>query len=764
MQHELSLPVNLIINEGSPDVPGTGFFSESGPVANFFSSLGTNAHNPVLTFLSFILLSAIVIFAIIFITRFIISKLNPSRLKLRPNSNSGSGLNSSSIKLKHSPSHYLKGIFPAILALTLGTLSLNYLFTGNSANAELAPANGEPTCIQNTNYICIAASSSSLDITIYKASSLSASQAHTITVATDVPTGYVLSAKTRNQNNQVTATLAGSSIGDTDLTLSSSYQSVHTTNTASPEGAEDSSSLTLNLTIDPALAAGTYPFILDYQVAIEVDVEEIWGFTLDTSISDEINFFIANTVPMQADFGDGNWINFATATNITGTAIPDVDDGPLSHIRIRPQDEESYDWLPVGVTDPDNDQVPFIGAIEALVTLDYPVTTRGISNPSGRVRDGALTLAFMGAINLTTPVNFANSEDVTITEVGDLFLAATHQINTSLTSTIDLSALASWQPSSIGNYFLGGTHIANSLLTSPIDLSPLADWRLTSVHDAFLYGSHLGNPLMISPINLTPLGDWGVDTIGDDFMSEIHSENLALVDPIDLSPLGNWSVSSIGNHFLNSAHVGNESLISPINLSGLENWTITSIGNLFLTWAHSSNSSLTTPIDLTPLASWNVESIGDEFLSYIHEQNTQLAAPLDLSPLADWNVESIGDYFLSSVHEDNTQLVSPLTLAPLTNWDIDPAIEVNGFLAYAHYNNSAMLDISQFRLPVWAKGIALQGVNLYYTFGLYSPIADTGGEPTYTDGTFISSVGTPDSGKDTYFGRNSIEPLNPGWK
>jgi len=207
--------------------------------------------------------------------------------------------------------------------------------------------------------------------------------------------------------------------------------------------------------------------------------------------------------------------------------------------------------------------------------------------------------------------------------------------------------------------------------------------------------------------------------------------------------------------------------------------TITDLAG-FLSRIHGGNGGnpiLTSPINLSPLSGWlsnnnSITNLGD-FLWETHGQNTNLASPIDLTPISGWfsNNTSITDlqYFLSQAHWGNTYLTSSIDLTPLSGWFSDNRDfnSASYFLASTHLDNPNLTLTGQTVLPNWIKTATQNGTPVWngtYTFyqTFYLPSAQGGdtGEPKFQDGTVLSSIGEPNSARQTYTNRTGISPLN----
>lgn len=290
---------------------------------------------------------------------------------------------------------------------------------------------------------------------------------------------------------------------------------------------------------------------------------------------------------------------------------------------------------------------------------------------------------------------------------------------------------AGWLPSN--GSILSSNITAITAMDYPIttlSMSSKSDTNLTvlsSKTSSLFYGA----TALTTPISFSNTPGYTVVAMEDDFLMSAHTYNTALELPVDLGALSRWNISSIGYGFLNATHYGNDSLRYSVDLSPLSGWNITATSYNFLYTTHIYNYSIEEPVDLSPLAQWPVTSIGGGFLSSTHYSNSAMKVAVDLSPLASWEISSIGGEFLSETH----------------------------------YSNTSLMDISAFRLPNWAIGKMASGWNnMYQTFALSSASQTTGGEPTFMNGTPISSDGTPSDNRQTYLNRSSITPANSYWK
>jgi hypothetical protein len=117
--------------------------------------------------------------------------------------------------------------------------------------------------------------------------------------------------------------------------------------------------------------------------------------------------------------------------------------------------------------------------------------------------------------------------------------------------------------------------------------------------------------------------------------------------------------------------------------------------------------------------------------------------------------------------------VNALDLAPLAGWfNRNTSItNLSIFLYATHYNNSSLQLTGQTIFPNWIKTMKqdttpLLGVSNSFSqmFYLSSSKADDTGEPKFEDGSVLSNLGTPNSNKWTYTGRNGISPTSTEWK
>jgi hypothetical protein len=197
----------------------------------------------------------------------------------------------------------------------------------------------------------------------------------------------------------------------------------------------------------------------------------------------------------------------------------------------------------------------------------------------------------------------------------------------------------------------------------------------------------------------------------------------------------------------------------------------------FLSYTHYTNIRLTEAIDLAPLTAWfnGNESITQMNYFLAYTLTTSLTEAIDLTPLTGWfnGNESITDlsYFLSFTHYNNSSLTEAIDLTPLAGWfnDNNKITQLSDFLSYTHYNNSSLKLTGQIIFPNWIKkigGASMLSVssNFNRTFYFLNSQSGDSGEPQFMDGTVLSSLGTPNTNKQTYTNRTGITPLNTGWK
>jgi hypothetical protein len=169
------------------------------------------------------------------------------------------------------------------------------------------------------------------------------------------------------------------------------------------------------------------------------------------------------------------------------------------------------------------------------------------------------------------------------------------------------------------------------------------------------------------------------------------------------------------------------------------------------------------------------------FLFQTHFNNPNLTNPIDLSSLSGWfnSNTSITDMigFLADTHSGNTNLESPIDLSPLSGWfSADHSISsLMGFLNSTHYNNRNFILDGQAIFPNWIKtlklddGTPIRNVDnaFYQTFSVNPEKAGDTDEPTFEDGTPLSSMGNPSTKKGTYSGRTGItndQEIDGNWK
>ena len=274
------------------------------------------------------------------------------------------------------------------------------------------------------------------------------------------------------------------------------------------------------------------------------------------------------------------------------------------------------------------------------------------------------------------------------------------------------------------------------------------------------------------------------------FLQQSHSGNSNLSTPIDLAPLAGWfnantSITNLSG-FLRTIHYDNTNLSTPIDLSPLTNWfnsnnSITDLPHFLSSTHYGANTSLTTPIDLTPLAGWfnsnNSITNLSAFLRASYFSNHSLNTPTNLAPLAGWfnantSITNLSE-FLYSTHYNNDLLTTPINLAPLAGWFSNGRSFTNldGYLYQTNCLNYNFTLSGQTIFPDWMKTMTEGGTPIwnvtnafYRTFYLSSARTSDTGEPKFQDGTVLSSIGTPDTNRQTYTNRSGITPVNTNWK
>ncbi|MDR0398085.1 MAG: hypothetical protein LBH36_02805 [Candidatus Nomurabacteria bacterium] len=614
------------------------------------------------------------------------------------------------------------------MALKLGRFSppptVSRLVRGGIAALIFTPAFlvstnifADDTC---TEPICVTVNNSTINVTIDKNQSgasgtnITASLGASLNTKNDLALPYYLASWLNNPNP-----IFGQHIKlvVNEVSLTSTAQDIYT-NSGATTGT-NALALPISLVINSETPIGDYTVELVYQVQYDYRNEQIL-FTINTT--------------------DGNY-NIPTSGRVAN----------MNHV---------YDW------DVEVDNQPVTASNAA--TLSGPCVDGNCKGTSGITLPNADGIALTNLTNGQHQIKITAHEGASLPGWGNAFGhpsvvvgVANAAVNRAKLISIDAPlttlAFAPKTSESTTNASLMFSDIFRDCINLTAPATFLGNYVLPSTItnlSYFLVGTHFGNTGLTQPIDLTPFKDWfsgneNITNLGH-FLVSLHGGDSGLARPIDFTPLKDWftsnqSIISLSN-FLGSVHSGNSNLAQPIDLTPFKNWfkDNESINNLdgFLYGTHSSNTGLTRPIDLTPLEDWlkNNESVTNlgGFLYNTHSSNTGLTQPINLIPLKDWfkDNESVTNlsHFLNSTHGDNTNLV------------------LNGQTIFPNW----IKTIKQSTTPVYEVS------NSFYRM-FYGTKTDNSVEPTFEDDTPLSSIGTPNSDRQTYYGTN-ITPVNSNWK
>ncbi|MDR2196746.1 MAG: InlB B-repeat-containing protein [Coriobacteriales bacterium] len=429
-----------------------------------------------------------------------------------------------------------------------------------------------------------------------------------------------------------------------------------------------------------------------------------------------------------------------------------------------------------------------VGSVENRAKIQEVVhmPAKGFLQSATETGDDYLHGVWAGCENLTRAVT-PDASDYAVQSVGLNFMHSTWYGCTSLIEA-SIPDNSSWEVTSLGEHFMVYTWRACTSLTSA-DLPDTSSWRLIDIPASFMFGTwEFCSDLTTAVVPDT--SDWGVSgSVGGSFLNSTWEGCTSLTTPVVPDTSG-WTISgSVGTYFMNRSWGG--SGITEAVVPDTSGWTVSgSVGRNFLsfTWTSCPITEAVVPdtsgwtvanLDTTSFlertwqfctslteaavpdtSNWSVSgNTGDGFLYGTWGSCTSLTEAV-VPETGHWNITgTIMGGFMRETWNNCTSLTSPVMI-DTTNWM--PTNAATYFMEYTWNNCPSFTDLSFFTLGNGFKSLGgavliNQNHSWWHTFYVSTPVTDVTPQPTFADGTLITSLGTPYGSGQTFTNRTGME-------